>query len=1044
MGVPVTVIVGGSGFTPVPARVLDAPVLTMPSLTLTRAGALDGVDDGVIADPIRLTTTNGALRWVDQATLTFDVSPALGLVPGAWDATVENPDGQVASLDAGLLWAGSPEPYELSPANVCVEAGIVPLTIHGEGFLVFGGVAPTLALGAGAPLDTVASDCAPLAGGRDGQVCTTITAQVDASSLTLGDVTLTLQNPDPAACTSHAPASITVTLPPVITLVEPAMTCASGGSIRITGERLPEAPVVTVGGVPVASVTVVDPNTLDIVLAADTPEGLVEVVVSGADGCDAIATLDVVGNPDVFFVDPPTVYDGLSVQVTAWLADVTAEVTEVWLADESGTRTALEFTWDAADPDKVRAVVPAGLPAGAYTFGIAEADGCGAELAGALDVTDTLTVAIVALEPPFAWAYDSTPVSVLAADPAPSGEVGFLPTPRIYVTPTTGGTTAAAVTGVDFRSASLLTARVPAGLAPGLYDVLVVNPDATVGLLTGGLTVTEDPTPVVTSVSPPSLPNSSPDDIVITGRSFRDPTVSLTCREDGVETNVAATVTASTGTRIDAIVPADDFNEAICVVVVTNIDGTSARYAGLSIRNPAENLFPWSVGTEMVEARRAPASVAGRTSAVARWVYAMGGDSGENASALLSVERAPVGVYGDLGDWALLPRSLPSPITLAGAAIIGEFVYIVGGHDGAGPLATTWRAHVLDPEEIPELESVSIDDSGGLGGGDWTWRVAALYDAADPTNPGGESLPSDPFVLRLPDSGDLAVDLAWTPVDGAVGYRVYRTATGESGGDTEGALGWVGDTTTASFRDDGIVADPSQVPLPEGALGEWATLPALLEARESPCVAIAPDPIPDPEIVYLYAAGGRAADGAALDTIEVLDVTIVRPGEHAAGAWADAGVNLSEPRWACGAWTVDSSRHSVVTADETWLYFGGGETGSRTVGTVDTGRVGAGGGLVEWGQIDSMSPARSGFGVASASDFLYGFGGTGGGPSTSGVSAELGVEPMPEVRNWNSLGTSLAAARWLPGFAQESSVIFVIGGQTDVSAASRSTDVTNW
>ncbi len=114
------------------------------------------------------------------------------------------------------------------------------------------------------------------------------------------------------------------------------------------------------------------------------------------------------------------------------------------------------------------------------------------------------------------------------------------------------------------------------------------------------------------------------------------------------------------------------------------------------------------------------------------------------------------------------------------------------------------------------------------------------------------------------------------------------------------------------------------------------------------------------------------------------------------------------------------------------------------MGTVDAGQVGAGGALVGWGEIDSMSPARSGFAVASASDFLYGFGGSNGDPSQSGVSAELGIEPLPEVRNWNSLGTSLAVARRLAGSAQESAVIFVIGGETDTEGASRSTDVTNW
>lgn len=1039
LGVPVPITVSGSGFTPTPARVLDAPVLTLPTLTLTRVGGLDGTADGLTSAPLTLTAENGTLRWFDATSLGFDASPAIGLVPGAWDAVVGNPDGQTAHLDAALLWAGPPVLSDVAPANVCIDGGTVPVTLTGEGFLVLDGVAPTVTLG-GVSLPAVASDCAELAGDHDGSVCRTLTVDVEAGALALGDIAIAVQNPEPAACVALASATLSVGLPPAITTIEPALTCADGGIVRIVGERLPQDPEVTVGGVPAASVTVIDPATLEVTLAAGTPEGLVEVVVSGADGCDATVMLDVVGSPDVYFVDPPAVYDGLGVQVTAWIADVTAEVTDVWLADGTGARTPLAFTWDPEDPDRVLAVVPAGLAAGEYGFGIAEADGCGAELAGALTVTDTLSVAIEALDPPFAWAYDDTPVSILATDPAPAGLQGFLPTPRVYVTPAGDSTSAAAVTGVDFRSEALLTARVPGGLSPGLYDVLVVNPDATVGFLAGGLTVTEDPTPTVTSVSPPSLPNSDPGEVVISGRSFRDPAVTLTCREDGVETTVAATISAYTSTRIDATVPADDFNQAVCIVTVTNSDGTAARYASISIRNPAENLFPWSAGTDMVEARRAPSSVAGRTTAVARWVYAIGGDAGDSSTAMTSIERAPVGVYGDLGEWELLPGGLPVPVTLAGAALIGEFVYLVGGHDGAGPLASTWRAHLLDPEVVPDLADVSIDDSGGLTGGDWTWRVAALYDAADSTNPGGESLPSDPFVITLPDTGDLGVTLTWTEVEGAAGYRVYRSSTA----DTDGDEAWVGDTTTTSFRDDGLPADPSRIPLPEGALGEWAALSALIDARESPCVAIAPDPTPDPEIVYLYAGGGRAADGSPLDTVEVLDVTVVRKGEHNVGAWMDAGVTLSEARWACGAWAVESSRHSVVAPGETWLYFGGGETGARTIGNVDAGLVGAGGVLTAWGEINSMSPARSGFAVASASDFLYGFGGSGGTPSESGVSGELGIEPMPDVRNWNSLGTSLAVARRLAGSAQESAVIFVLGGQTDTEDASRSTDATNW
>ena len=51
---------------------------------------------------------------------------------------------------------------------------------------------------------------------------------------------------------------------------------------------------------------------------------------------------------------------------------------------------------------------------------------------------------------------------------------------------------------------------------------------------------------------------------------------------------------------------------------------------------------------------------------------------------------------------------------------------------------------------------------------------------------------------------------------------------------------------------------------------------------------------------------------------------------------------------------------------------------------------------------------------------------------------------LPDLANWNSLGTSMSEPRYLPGSAQESAVIFVIGGETTSASASTSTDYTNF
>jgi hypothetical protein len=1010
---PKDVVVEGSGFSPVAADVLVEPHLALPTLELARAGDIFGNADG--DEEVFTWTVGESLRWVDANTLELRTDP---LPPGAWDAQVTNPDGGVGALPAALVWTAPPRITALAPADVCVDT-VGELRVEGTGFAFAD--APVVTVG-GVEVTGTLEGCTALAGGH-GTSCEAILVPLDG--LAIGDMDVTVTTID--SCTTTA--TLRVAAPPVIDAVAPSTACGTP-AITLTGTGFPADPIVTIGGV-AATVDSANPAEVVVTPGPGTPTGDVEVVLSSLLGCTASTTMTLVDAPELWFVDPGVVPAGRALAMTVWVSDVSADISEVWVDDGSGP-ISLAFTWD----DRVIASLPDTLPAGTYTVGIEQTDGCGGALADALVVSDTATVAIEALEPAYAWEWDDTPVQITATDPLPAGMVGFDSDVRLYLSARAGGS-AAAVRALTRRTETLLTATIPAGLEPGAYDVFAVNPDGTLGVLESGLTVTEERPPVIDSVSPPGLINTRSETVTIRGSSFRDPSVAVTCREGGIETTVAATVTASTSTTTTALVPSDDFGQAVCVVELTNADGPSARWAALSIRSPSENLFPWAAGTELVVARRAPAGAAARTSSVERWVYALGGDDGDPASPLDSVERAFVDVYGDPGEWALI-SPLPSPLTRASAVVIGEFVYVVGGDDGTGLVAGGWRAHVLDPLATPRFDTLSID-AGGLGPGRWSWRIAAIYASDDPTNPDGESLPSDPIVVTLPDVGGLGVDLAWEPMVGAVGYRVYRSPTA---GDTDEE--WVGDTTDTHLFDDGLPTTPDYAPLAAGALGAWVALPALDTPRAGACAAIASDPEPDPVRVYLYVAGGEDAAGDPLDTVEVLDVVIVAPAEHQDGAWADAGVTLTDPRSGCGAWTVDAARHSVVDAETTWLYFGGGEGPSRTVGTVDAGLVGSGGVFDEWTEIDSMSPARAGYGAAAGSNFLYAFGGSQGAPSTSGVSAELGDDPMPEVHNWNNLGTSLAEARVYPGSAQESAVIFVFGGETDTAAASRSVDVTNW
>jgi hypothetical protein len=1036
---PSLITVSGEGFAAaITGALSESPELLVPQIRLRWASALDGGEGDGLSREITLSAERGALTWIEGG-FTFEVSPELGLSEGLYDVIAVNPDGAGATLEGALAVIGEPTLTELSPESFCQQLDGVSVTIAGEGLLVLDGQGPALTVG---DLEIAAEpvECEPLAGAIEGELCRALTAQIDGSALPLGEVEVSVLNPAPADCAPSRPASFWLERPPSVASASPELTCDSG-VLEIRGEGFVEGMAVAVGGVTADAVTLVDGQTLEATLAVGTPTGWQDVVVTAPDGCEGALeqAVEIAEDAEVYYVDPPAIYAGLSFEVTAYVADLSTPVSEVWL-ERGGDRLALAFSWSEDDPGEVTATVPAGLEPGEYTLGLAEEAGCEGALEGALTISGDDAVALTAVEPPQAWTYDNTAALLLAADPPPEGQVGFEDTPRVFLSLRGGGETTALV-GVGFQSPAQLTAVIPHSLPVGTYDVLVINPAGEVGLLSGGLTITEQAPPVITSVSPASLSSSHDEAVTLYGHDFDDPEVGLEC-EGG---SAAGEVTGWDSTSVEALLPSSAFSQEVCVVTLVNADGTSTRWAAVSVRNPAQNLFGWSDGGELVEARRAPAAAAGRTTGVTRYVYAIGGDGGDEGAPLSSVERASVGVYGEVGEWSLLPGGLPEGRTLAQAARVGRFIYLVGGRDSAGPLSSVRRALILDPLEAPLVEGLSIDGAGGggLGAGDWRWRVAALYDTSYAANPGGEGLAGEPLTATLPErDGGLAVTLSWSAVEGASGYRVYRSP---EAGAASGEERWIADVEGTALTDDGLAADEATAPLPAGALGAWAEMPSMTSARQSPCLAVAPDPPPDPERVFLYAAGGLDDSGRALDSVERLDITVVTADAHTPGSWELADQALSEARHRCAGYAVDSELHSVVEPGESWVYFAGGlDDSGRATGEVDAGRVDGDGELVSWQEIRSLSPARAGFGAASASDYLYALGGQGGEPSSGGVSAELEAGDMPDVQNWNNLGGDTLEPRYLPGSAQESAVIFLIGGETHSEDATRSVEVTNY
>jgi hypothetical protein len=1038
-----TLTLDGTGFLQLGA---DVPTVTIGSYTAA-APNLSGC-----------TALQGPAGGQTCTRITFDL-PMGAIADGVHAVTVMNPPpAQCVSTElVEIESVPPPSVSSLSPPQICFDAPDTVISVQGSGFLNLGGLLPTVNIGGTDHTPIAASSCTPLAGPAGGSTCTSMDILIPAGTFSSpGNESVVVTNPNPAQCSSTELVDLLVVDPPTITGINPPIVCSTGGSFDLFGTGFTPGATVLVGSVPAISV-VVDPTgtVLTATMPPALPAGFQDVTVINPDGCDVVAPglVEVVLGPVLFFVDPPVVYSGITIEASLYVAGVTGNIVDVWMVEDlTGTTTVLDFTYDPAEPNVIFAEIPAGLPEGDYTVFIQDDTGCTPFLDNAVFVEGDLTIAIASIQPPFAWTAGDTPVDVRATDPAPVGFTQFQSIPRVYLNPTTPGpnTVATILRSVTFQDTTLLNAVVPAGLTPDVYDLIVINPDGTIGLLSQALTVTDinSPPPFISSVSPGRV-DTGGGAVTVQGLDFRNPTVEVTCGFAGVVTTTPLTPTGSNSTTVGINMPGGT-EGTVCVVRVINSDGTYYDYAAVSIGSPSGNLFGFSPGSDMVVGRRAPAAEAGRATLTARYLYAIGGDAGNSPSAYNSIEVAPVDFFGNLSNWRVLPITLPAPRTLASSTRIGRFIYLVGGNDGTNVVDTVLRAQILDPLAAPRFNTLTIDYGGGSGlqGGVWIYRIAALFGAGDLRNPSGESLASDPIVVRVPDVPDrIHLGISWEPVANAVGYRIYRSPAVDAGSGAERWLTDVGNTTDY-LDDNSLATTPAVQPLPNGALGEWATVATLPRPLESPCVTAGADPS-DPDISYIYVAGGLDDNAAVRDEIYYLTVTEQDPLTQTVSGFTTSTNTLGVARYRCAGYTVDSSLHSVVTTlGEAWIYFGAGSDGNNTDGATDGGRITVGGELAAFQGVNNITPGRSGYGSAAASNYLYIFGGGRGNapttPNASGSEAEI-VGPLPAIANWNSLaGSGIVTPRVLMGSAQESAVIFVIGGTTDTQGASSSTEFTNF
>ncbi|MGE5181469.1 MAG: hypothetical protein ACM31C_05385 [Acidobacteriota bacterium] len=1116
---PVTLT--GSDFTPMPSHTLTDPrQLILPQVTLGAVAALPG---GTMPPDVQLADDPAApdasrLFWTSESSMGFYVDPADMQPTGVFDVTVTNPDKQRATtLSQVLAILPPPVVTAASPMAICDAESNQMVEITGTSFLVYSGATPTVTIDAAGgaktyPTTVSPSDCMPIAGSfseQDVALCTKLTFQIPAGDITVSATTmfsLVVTNPAPADCQSSTAFMVSLDAPPTVDSVVPSTICQGGAHLTINGSNfLPGATVELV--CPSATITncTATVNAAGTQISATCGGGaqagdMCDVVVANPDGCTDVPlphkTVRVSAGPLAFLVDPNVVYNGINTVVTIYATTITWPVTVS--IQNGGTPTALAtLPEDLNHPNRVQAIVPVGLAAGTYDVMLSDSSGCPTDLPAGLRVVDDTdkTITLKSVVPPFGVTGSDTAVEVFRDTTAVApNNTAFAATPRVYLNPTAGTPTdvAVALDAVTYLDGDRVTGIVPAATPAHVYDVIVVNPDGTLGVLPGGYT--EEPPasgpPEIDTATPSSIIDATNQHVTLVGKNFAaDDVVTIACETSaGVAETIASQPTATaptcSGTPPDALCSqAITINGSglapgsACVLTLTNpTDGTYGVYSAIGVTNNSLNLSNGAPGLDMNVGRRALVGAAGNATAINRFVYALGGDDGTPAGAMSSIELVPIDLFGHesaASPWRIQPPALRANTTLAGAVTVGRYIYVVGGNDGTGAVQTAERGLILSPTESPEITDVDFQlTSTGLDPGTYHYRVAAVFDASDPDNPGGESLASDELSVTIPDFSSIhkkvqltlvfraPVDSLGAPLPNVVGYRIYRTAK-NGGSFTELLLG-TSPATPLTFLDDGSATPAGASPLPLGTTGNWAALPNLSVAREGPGVAFGRDPGTAGRF-YVYALLGRDASMTALASYEYLRVDTAANGHQTTAAgWTSGTLASTKARWQLSAWTVDASVSPLAAyaSPTTFVFLGGGMTGAGAMAnTVEAGEVSAGGELVNVTNAAATTldttptgfpQLDAGYGVCAANNQLYAFGGLQAAPTGGAQSATLASSaPALAAGAWNNEGIQLANKRYLMGSAVQSALIFLLGGDAiDAlnveTKASKSTEQVIW
>ncbi len=989
-------------------------------------------------------TASAGPKGVDLSlcqTLTVNV-PRGALPAGSYQVAVKNPQATacISAEDVRAAVAPAPQVGQITLGAVCTAQADSTVRVSGTGFLVStdnqGAHGPAATIN-GMPFASTATDCATLPDAAGTQTCNTLLITVPKSSLAVGTYPLSINNPAPAACHTEMMLQLGSVPPPILASAQPQRICVGGGSLTLAGQNFRDGAAAIVNGFSSSRSTVPAGGQSGVFDFAGGMKGggPFDVSIQNVDGCQSSlpAKITVVPGPSIITTDPQVLPASVTTTVYAYVISTIFPVQSVKLsvANKNNYNITLPSSIDPVHPGRV-ALTTSGLAAGDYDMMYVDQNPCPALLPNALKVRDTADNKVLTIAPATSSAAADTTVTLTGA--------GFAATPWIYLSPVGGGQ-AVVLSGVVWKSATRLLARVAAGAAAGTYDVVAVNPDGTYGILAAGYTQTAagSPTPVVTAVNPGSVVNGVTTTVTFAGSAFRAPTVTLTCQDkDGnAAAGATATVKSTSPTSLSVdVAPAG----TVCIARVINSDGTFFDYSALGVTNASLDLVGFQAGPSLTSARRSPAVVAARPTPDTRYVYAFGGDTGADNAPLDTVEAAKSGINGKLDNFSLLSPKLPAARSWGSAVNLGRFIYLVSGYTGTGATSTAYRTQMLNTTGVPQGLDVDYqyDPASGLNLGTYLYRISAVLSSnavTEPGNPGGETLAGSPFAVRVQKvNGKLKALLTFSTMPTAVSYRIYRTPAADAAEGTEVLLATVpAGASPMQYLDDGSVAPAGAGPLPEGSLGVWRSLPSMNTARMGSAVVMAQDPS-NSSLSYLYVMGGAADPNGlgALTSVEFLPITVALDGSQSFGVWTNSKNSLPTNRFATQAFVTTSAGNSSLPAGATYLFIPVGSTGAGLRNQYDkifVASIPAGGQPSTFTTIGYGAPSYPCYGSALVNNRLYllgGFSGTTG--NVKSLSAKI-LTGKADFDVYSSLASgTLTTGRALQGTTQESAFIYQLGG----------------